>query len=388
MKRLFFFLPFFVLTGIMLFAQIGADTQPVAIVRLSKSQPVSVKEFKDVVNMMSQANSPDPAARRVLSAEDRRKILDTLCETLLACQAAEQERITVSDQQVNALFDEQVAPMRAYLAQRLGRNPTDAELDAELLRQSGMSRPVFKEIMIRRQYVANEYLKVKKESEFKSVKPPTDAEIQKLYNDGKTKSIFEGGFVRPDSIGYKMIRVPVTGAADKARALDKANQLFRQIGGDAGKFDEAIDDSRRPNSGYQGGEGPTLYKHDQVRANLGIDFYDTVFRLKQGEVSKLLERPDGYYIVKVTETLRQKVLTLDDTVPDDWRQQILMASGIDPRDPRAAALPVTVRDYIRITESTKRQLQTYEKVSKDLVAELRKKGSVQVMDSVYNNIVW
>jgi parvulin-like peptidyl-prolyl isomerase len=372
MKRFLSVLFFGVLYGGLAFAQL--DLQPVAIVRLSKSQPISVKEFRDYVNWMylsrantaAQVQQPPPPP---LNAEERRQILETISNQLLACQAAEQENVTITDRELNQAVEEELKPLAAYLGQRLGREPSETEIDNELQSQTGMTRAGFKE-QIRRSILTNKYLQFKKQAMFQAVKPPADAEIQSLYNQLKDKTIFEGGFIRPDAVRIKMIWVPVTNQANKAAALERANQLVRQIGGDAGKFDEVVADSRNANSGYVGGDGPYLYKNEQIRAEVGIDFYDTAFRLKQGEVSKLLERPDGYYLIKVIETLRQKTLTLEDVYRlEDSRR-------------------TTVRNYIFIAESQKRQMETYEKASLELVEELKKRGSVQIMDSTYNNIVW
>jgi parvulin-like peptidyl-prolyl isomerase len=372
MKRFFSVLSFLALYGGLAFAQV--DLQPVAIVRLSKSQPVSVKEFKDYVNWMnlSRANiaaqygQPAPAP---LSAEERRQILETITNQLLACQAAEQDNVSVTDRELNQAVDEELKPLVEDLNRRLNRAPSDADIDNELRAKTGMTRAGFKE-QIRRSLLTEKYLQFKKQALFQAVTPPTDSEVQSLYSQVRDKNIFEGGFVRPDAIRIKMIWVPVVNQADKTAALEKANQLIRQIGGDAGKFDEAVDDSRKPNSGYVGGDGPYIYKNEQIRAAMGIDFFDTAFRLKQGEVSKLLERTDGYYIIKVIETLRQKTLTLDDVYRlEDSRR-------------------TTVKDYIRGTEYQNRQMETREKASLELVEELKKRGSVQIMDSAYNNIAW
>ncbi|MDR1506600.1 MAG: peptidyl-prolyl cis-trans isomerase [Treponema sp.] len=367
MKHFFLFLSFFALPAAAAFTQM--DLQPVAVVRLSKSQPVSVKEFRDYVNWMNLSRSNAEGAAAPLSAEERRQILETITNQLLACQAAEQDNVSVTDRELNQAVEDELKPLTAFLTQKLGRVPVDADIDNELRTQTGMTRAGFRE-QIRRSLLTNKYLQFKKQAMFQSAKPPTEAEIQTLYNQLRDKSFFEGGFVRPDTIRIKMIWVPITSQVDKARALERATQLSRQIGGDAGKFDEVVDDSHKPNSGYEGGDGPYLYKSDQVRAALGIDFYDTAFRLKQGEVSKLLERPDGYYLLKVIETLRQKTLTLDDI----YRLE----------DPRRT----TVKNYLLITESQKRQMEVIEKASLELVEELKKRGSVQIMDSTYNSIVW
>jgi parvulin-like peptidyl-prolyl isomerase len=370
MKRFLCCLAFFTAAA-GLFAQLGFDTQPVAIVRLSRSQPISVKEFKDYVKWMnlSRVNSQDPSARTPLSPDDRRKILDTISNQLLACQAAEKDNITVSEKDITQALDEELKPLYAMLTQKLGRSPSEAEVDNELRTQTGMNKAGFRE-QIRRSLITNKYLQFKKQSLFQSLKPPTEAEIQRIYNELKNKSFLDGGFLRPDAIRIKMIWVPAANPADRTKALEKANQLLRQIGGDAGRFDEVVDDSRKPNSGYMGGDGPYLYKNEQIRAAMGIDFYDTAFRLKQAEISKLLERPDGYYIIKVTETYRQKILSLDDV----YRLE----------DPRRT----TVRDFVLISEAQKRQLETYEKASLELVEELKKQGSVEIKNDIYNSITW
>jgi parvulin-like peptidyl-prolyl isomerase len=372
MKR--YFLVVFTLLSGMVFAQDFQDLQPVAVVRLSKSQPVSVKEFKDYVrwinlsraNVAAQYGQPTPAP---LDAEERRQILETITNQLLACQAAEQDNVAVTDRELNQAVDEELKPLIEALSQRLSRTPSDAEIDNELRTRTGMTRAGFRE-QIRRSLLTDKYLYFKKQALLQSVSPPSDAEIQNLYNQGKDKLFLEGGFFRPDTIRIRMIAVRATGQASRAAALERANQLVRQIGGDAGKFDEVMADSRKPNSGYEVGD-TYLYKDERFRVNVGIDFFDTAFGLKQGQVSKLLERPDGYYIIKVIETLRQKILTLEDVYLYDNDSK-----------------PVTVKNYIIITESQRRQVEVREKASIELVEELKKRGSVQVVDATYNSIVW
>jgi parvulin-like peptidyl-prolyl isomerase len=301
-----------------------------------------------------------------LTNEERRQILDTLSNQLLACQAAERDKISVDQKEVTQQYDEEIKPLLNYLAQRLGRAPTDAEVETELRNQTGMSKDGFKE-QVRRSLLTNKYLQFKKQAMFQALKPPSDPEILGIYNQYKDKSIFEGGFIRPDTIRIKMIWVPSANAPD---AQNKANQLLRTIGKDAGRFDEVVTEAAKPGSGYIGGDGPYIYKNEQIRTAMGPAFYDAAFRLKQGEVSSLLERSDGYYIIKVIETYRQKTLTLDDVY-----------SLGDPRR-------TTVRNYIYMMEAQKRQLDTYQKASEELVTELKKQGNVQIIDATYNSIVW
>jgi parvulin-like peptidyl-prolyl isomerase len=375
MKRYFLLLTF-ALFGGLVFAQ--TDLQPVAIVRLSKSQPVSVKEFKDYVTWINRSRASAAAqygqpAPPPLSAEERRGILDTMTNQLLACQAAEQDNVTLTDRELNEAADKELKPIVASLVEiltaRLKRTPSEADIDNEFYAKTGMTRAGYKEY-IRRSLLTEKYLQFKKQALLQSVKAPTDSEIQSLYNQLKTRTTLEGGLLRPDAVRIKMIWIPVTNPANKAAALEKANQLVRQIGGDAEKFDEAVDNSQRANSGYEAGDGPYLYKVDQIRAVVGIDFFDTAFRLKQGEVSKLLERSDGYYIIKVIETLRQKTFIMEDV----YRT--------------VEGKPMTVKEYISAVESQKRYRDAYEKASLELIEDLKKRGTVQIMDSAYNSITW
>jgi hypothetical protein len=222
---------------------------------------------------------------------------------------------------------------------------------------------------MKRTLLTENYLKVKKQPLFEAIKPPTDTEIQVIYNEVKSKSIFENGFNRPDAARIRMLLVPISNPSEKSTAQTAANALVRQIGSDASKFDEAVRDYRRPNSGYLSGDG-YVYKDERIRQAMGANFVDTVFALKQGEISKLVERPDGFFIIKVIETYRAKTLGLED-----------LYNLEDPRSP-------TVKKTISDAEVQRRFMTTLQQASEELVTDLRKRGSVQVMDDTYSKITW
>ena len=367
MKRFLLFLCIFLTVSVFCFAQI--DLQPVAIVRLSKTEQITVKQFKEYISWLTTSkvmSTRDVNAK--LDATERRQALEELGHQYLACQAAEQEKITVSDREINQEFDQNMKNFSEGLAQMLGRNPSEAEIDAELRNRTGMTRASLKEIM-RRTILTQNYLKVKKQSLFEAIKQPTEAEIQSIYNDVKGRSIFENGFVRPDTVRVRMLIVPYRNAGEKTAAQTKANQLASQIGSDPGRFDEAARDYSKPNSGYLSGDA-FVYNHANFRQAMGASFVDTVFSLRQGAVSRVVERPDGFFIIKVMETYRTKTLLLDDV--------------FNLEDPRA----ITVRQTIGGAEMQRRFLVTLQQATKELIAELTKKGSIQIMDATYNNITW
>jgi len=367
MKRLMIVLSVFLAVSVLGFGQI--ELQPVAVVRLSKTEQISVKQFKEYVNWLTIAKVMSTQNTNAqLTDEEKRLALDELGNQFLACQASEQEKISVTDREINQYFDQSIKSFSESMAQYLGRAPSDAEVDTELRNRTGMSRASFKELM-KRTLLTENYLKVKKQPLFEAIKQPTDVEIQTIYNEAKGKSIFENGFARPDTARIRMLMVPISNPGEKTTAQTTANNLIKQIGNDPSRFDEAVRDFIKPNSGYVSGDG-FVYKADRVRQAMGANFVDTAFNLKQGEVSKLIERPDGFYIIKAVETYRAKTLALDDIY--------------NLEDPRGG----TVRQAIVAAEMQRRFMLTLQQASEELVSELRKKGSVQIMNDTYAKIPW
>jgi parvulin-like peptidyl-prolyl isomerase len=367
MKRFVFFICVFLTFSVLAFGQI--DLQPVAIVRLSKTEQITVKQFKDYVNWLSisKALTTQDSNAQLTDAE-KKQALDELGNQFLACQAAEQEKITVTDREIGQYFDQSIKAFSDGLAQALGHAPTDAEVDTELRNRTGMSRAAYRELM-KRTLITEQYLKVKKQPLFDAIKPPTDTEILSIYNEVKNKSIFENGFNRPDAARVIMLVVPFRNTGEKSAAQTTANKLLRQIGNDASKFDEAVRDYRLPNSGYISGDG-YVYNDDRIKQAMGVSFVETVFTLKQGEISRLVERPDGFFIIKVSETFRKKVLGMDD-----------LYDLTDPRSP-------TVRKVIADAEVQRRFMTTLQQASEELVDDLRKRGSVQIVTDTYSKITW
>jgi peptidyl-prolyl cis-trans isomerase D len=200
----------------------------------------------------------------------------------------------------------------------------------------------------------------KKQDLFNSVKEPTEAEITSIYNLRKSE------FIRPDTVRYSMIQVPYgADTASKSRAKELAERLNRDIGSSPARFDEAVIRGQTPNSGYQAGDGGYLPRNPIAQERLGAEFINTAFSLKQGEVSKLIDGMPGYQIIKITETLAQKALDLDEI--------------IDPGS------KVTVKQFIASTLFQQKQQEILVRATQELVTELRSGNSFQIME---NNLNW
>ena len=329
------------------FAQ--ADLQPAAIVNLTKSEPITVKQFRTEVERMERS------ARRPLTEQERREVLDAMINEKLAIQAAERDRITISENEVNT----QVNQLKAQMVQAIGRQPTDAEFATAIRNETGLEIPAFRE-QLRRQLTVQKYLMSKKQSTIENVKVPTEEEIVREYN------LARSSFVRPETVRFSMIQVEYgADAAAKTRARELAGRLVGEIGSSASRFDEVALRGQAANAGFKAGDGGYLPRNREAMQIVGEDFFNTAFRLKQGEVSGLIEGQIAYQIIKITEAYTMRNLELEDIFQLGSR--------------------MTVRDYIGGTMLQRRQMEVLTQASQELVAELRAGRTFQVFD---RNLTW
>ena len=345
------------------FAQ--ADLQPAAIVRLTKSEPITVKQIKTELEKLAWQTLVQRLARIPTTAEinrevqnttidERKRVLEVMINEKLALQAAERDRITVTDNELN----QHITDLKTQMTQAIGRQPTDTEFAQAIRNETGQDLPAFRDT-VRRQLIVQKYLMSKKQDLFNSLKVPTDTEIINFYNLSKAQ------FVRPDTVRFIMIQVPYgPDAASKSKAKELVDRLNRDIGLNPSKFDEAVVKGQSPNSGYQAGDAGYLPRNVLANQRAWEDFINTAFALRQGEVSKVIEGIQGYQIIKITETYSQKALELDDIAELGTR--------------------FTVRQYIGENMMLQRQQDILNKAQQELVNELRTGNPFQVMDNNLN----
>jgi hypothetical protein len=86
------------------------------------------------------------SAGRNLTTEERRQVLDVMINEKLALQAAERDKVSVSEGELN----QQIQQLRSAMAQTAGRQPTDPEFAAAVMNETGLDLAAFRE-QIRRQ---------------------------------------------------------------------------------------------------------------------------------------------------------------------------------------------------------------------------------------------
>ena len=346
MKRTVFFTVLCFLAAVSGFAQ--TDLQPAAIVNLTRTEPITVRQLRSEVQRLETSRG------RALTQAERLQVLDLMINERLALQAAERDRIIVTENEVN----QQMQQLRAGLAQQLGRQATDAEFAQAVMNESGLDVPTFRE-NLRRQIIVQKYLMLKKGDLINSARAPTEQEIMAEYDLLRTQ------LIRPETIRFSMIQVPYgPDAASRARARELANRLFQEIGSSPSKFDEVAARSVAPNSGYQAGDAGFLPRNQEARSVVGQAFMDVAFTLRQGEVSRLIEGIQGFQIIKITENYSVSSLQLDDIFQLGTR--------------------VTVREYIGQALLSQRQQAILAQASQELVTELRAGRSFQIFETNLN----
>jgi len=348
MKRIAFFVLVSSCIAGTVFAQAGL--QPAAVVNLIRSEPITVGQLRTEVDRMERALGQS------LNGQQRREVLDAMINERLVLQAAERDRVTISENELN----QHIGQLRAQMVPMLGRQPTDAEFATAVRNQTGLEMPAFRE-QTRRQLTQQNYLLTQKRPMFEAIRPPTDAEVVSMFELTRSQ------FVRPETVRLSMIQVPYgADAASRARARQQIDTLFREIGNSAARFNDVVTRSQAPNSGFQGGDFGFMPRNLEAVQRLGQDFVNIAFGLRPGEISRVIEGPpgSGYQIIKVTESHIMRSLELDD--------------ALQPGS------PITVRTYIANVIMQDRQMTVFAQAVQELHNELRARSSIQVIEANLN----
>ena len=346
MKRIYSLAVLLLVLALPVFAQQN-DLQPVAIVRLTRSEPITQKQLRIEVERYEQQ------AGRALSLAERRQVLDVMINERLLMQAAERDRIVVTDNEVN----QQLQQLRTQLAGTLGRQPTEAEFATAVRNDTGLEMPAFRD-QIKKQLLIQKYMTEKKGGSFNDYQVPTEEEIRNSYQ------LVRSQLVRPDTVRFSIISVPFTDAASKIRARASIDDIAAQIGGSAIRFMDYRTRGEAPNAGFNSGDGGFLPRNPQAMQVVGQEFMNVAFSLNLMEVSRVIENVNGYQIIMVTEIYPQKTLELDDIFQ--------LGSNI------------TVREYIGRAMLQERQEALLQRLQQEIVTDLRRGTPYQIMEAYLN----
>lgn len=321
--------------------------KPAATVRLTRTESITVSMLQKTVGAM------EAQARRALSADERRQLLDALIGNALILQAAARDGVVVSDAELRTAVAQYQQQMGMALGQ--GRPLTDQELQTYLTR-NGMTYDAFQK-QLRDQQTVLDYLRKKKPSLFDQAQI-SDQEIQDYYDQNKQN------FFMNDMVTLKHIFVDtrqLTSKEDRDKAARHADDILKELKAGASFDSLVVKYSEDNKSKYNGGLFNSFFRNDaQLRQTLGSGFFDAIFKLKKGETSGVLQSNLGYHIVQVVDRVDARLLELTDKIP--------------PAD------TMTVKEAIRQQLVAQRQAAAYKGGLDDLVAALKKQAEIKIFD--------
>jgi peptidyl-prolyl cis-trans isomerase SurA len=346
MKRLVVLTAILLLGAQFVFAQL--IDKPVATVKLSRFEAISVKQFRQQIEEL------ETRTNNTLSQDDRRKLLDLMVSELLITQAAATDGITVTQAEIDARID--VARRTGGIGLNLNRELTEQEFK-QLLQQNGLSWDEYLD-QLKKAILQQKYVMQKKKALFDRIKPPSESEIQELYDANKTV------FVAPDMVRFKHIYIDtrnLSSAEEKNKARARAEDISRELQNGASFDDLVVKYSDDKNSRYKGGDFGYLRRDDQARRQLlGREFFEAPFKMEVGQVSKVLQSNIGFHIIRITEKIPFRLLTLDDPIPPQNNS--------------------TVRDQISAQLMQQKQAELYQQALLDILAELKKKAEIRIFE--------
>lgn len=325
--------------------------RPVATLKLYESEVISQSQFRRTVETMEKQ------AKRPLSLDEKKQILDQLINERLLVQAALKEKIVVTDSEINNLKEQ----TKALYEQQLGKPMTDEEFKT-YVEKTGYNWDAFlKELQ--KGLLAQKYVKNKKAAQLANIAQPSDKEVSDYYTANQHL------FISREMVRIKQIYINpnlLATPSEKEQARKKALAILRELkaGASFDNYWEIYDDTGRIKIG--GLITTILRRGDQPPIDAyGKEYVDAVFALNQGAISDLITSKAGYHIVSVVEKIPFKVLNLDDLIPP--------------------ANALTVRNYIRQLLAKLKEQDSLQQALNEVVSDLRKLAEIKVYNE---NLVW
>lgn len=325
MKRLAFGLALFLATAV-LFAQ--NDLQALAVVKLNKSETITLKQLKNRVEMYQKQNGVSS-----FTVDQKKDILNALIDEKLVVQAAQKAGMQITDSQVNQYFLQSVS-------QQFGQQVTEAQFADIVKQQTGMSLDDFMKQQVgmnvadyksylKNQLLAHQYVLSQKQNEIKTV-ASTDEEIRSFFELNKAS------FVWNDMIKIFLVMVPKNGKANEA-AKKKADSMLADLKAKKLNYDK-IKANMESDKTYQGGD-LIVSKTAQHAQQLGISYQELMelFGRDIGYISNVTETGDNFQFYAVRQKYAAKMLGLSDVVQPDTT--------------------ITVYDYIKSNLTQQKQSQ-------------------------------
>lgn len=315
--------------------------QPVAAVNLLRSEMITREALDAKVAELQAANSGQ--------AINESDVLDIMINDILVLQGAEQAGIVLLEKDLDTL----VANQKGSVENQIGRGLSDAEFSSVILQAYGMTIEDLR-TKIKQNYIVNTYIRQEKNEMVSNIPGPSENEILTFHKKNAAS------FINPEYINISHIFISKSDPAVQ-NPKEKADSIYRQFEYGTKNYDALVlEFSQDEASKFLGGDIGWFAIDDTVSRQLFNDsFFDTLFLLDTGDISKVLESRTGFHIVKILDHTYPKLLSLD-----------------DPLSPDNA---MTVRQYISQTLYVEKQQEVFSAAVSDLVKELRSEAEITIL---------
>jgi len=279
----------------------------------------------------------------------RKEMLDSLISSILISQAAEKEGIVVSDIDINRVIQAQKKSAESQIRQKIN----DEQFKQLIISQTASSWDVYL-TGIKDQLLQQSYITQNKKSLFESITIPDNEEIENKYNENLQY------FFNPEYVRVSMIFIPVLNKTIEKNnnAKSKLEKAFLELKNGSIGFDDAVlKYSEEESIKYRGGDIGYIGRDNQnLKQQLGELFFNRLFKLSVNEISGVLESNTGFHIVKITEKIEPRLLSLNDKITPDNS--------------------LLVKDYIRDGIIQEKQQIALSKAIKEINIELRNQAEI------------
>jgi parvulin-like peptidyl-prolyl isomerase len=328
----------------------------VATYKLTKTEIITLKQFQRTIAAYEQR------VGRAFTAAERKQFLEQLIDEKLVLQAAGRDGVTVTDGEVKQSL-QQIKLVMAEM--QLGTKISDDQFMQLIKAQEAQSGVTWDDLMeeVESQALIQKYVQQKQGALLKSVKEPSESEIQDYYDENRAN------FISPEMMRIKQLVVITQGMPGSVTEKYKAkiDDIYAEITKKGASLDQFSDIYIEGQSEKIGGLSIGIWQRDDEKnkAIYGKDFYTKLFKMKDGALSAVIKSNVGYHIVQILEKIPFKTLALEDKIP-----------------PKNVS---TVREQIKVALAQQNANELYQQASAALVKEIRKTAMVKIYDE---NLAW
>jgi peptidyl-prolyl cis-trans isomerase SurA len=247
------------------------------VVAVVNDDVITQYELDSTVELILKRNEQSirPEDRERITAEARKAVLDRLIEDLILRQEARRLGIVVREEELTATIQQALAKRNLSidtLQEALIKDGTNYEKYREATRSDMIKSRILQREIRPRVSVTNE-------------------EIGAFYQEHRDE--YEGKL----RVRLLMIALPVpTGSDEAAQAAQrtKAESILKRIR--AGEYFEALANENSMGQGRSGGDIGYVEK-----GSMNPIIEEVAFNLKPGEVSGVIETPQGFYIIRALD---------------------------------------------------------------------------------------